>query len=126
MNVLVHTRTQHQGHEEVHGMKYAASMDDLLARSDIVSLHCPGGAETKGLVNKEFLSKMKDDAVLLNTSRGNVVVDEDLLAHMNSHNDFWYGTDVFNGEPTAKAADWKSDVSTHPRCYGTHHCGAST
>lgn len=69
---------------------------------------------------------MKANGVLLNTSRGNVVKDEDLLAHMNAHDDFWYGTDVFNGEPTAKAIDWKSDISTHPRCYGTHHCGAST
>lgn len=42
MNVLVHTRTQHDGMEEEHGMKYA-SLDDLLAGSDIVSLHCPGG-----------------------------------------------------------------------------------
>ena len=69
---------------------------------------------------------MKADGVLLNTSRGNVIVDEDLTAHLDACTAFWYGTDVFNGEPSTATADWSSPVSKHPRCYGTHHCGAST
>jgi D-3-phosphoglycerate dehydrogenase len=78
------------------------------------------------MVNKEFLSMMKDNGVLINTSRGNVVVDEDLLEKLNACPDFWVGTDVFNGEPTTKEAEWSSPLSSHPRVYGTHHCGAST
>lgn len=125
MNVLVHTRTKKDGLDEALGFEYV-SLDDLLARSDIVSLHTPSTAETKGLVNKAFLDKIKPDGVLINTARGNVVVDEDLLEKLNQNPDFWVGTDVFNGEPTVKEVEWTSSLSTHPRVYGTHHCGAST
>jgi D-3-phosphoglycerate dehydrogenase len=69
---------------------------------------------------------MKSDAILINTARGNCVVDEDLLAKLDECKDFWVGTDVFNGEPSAKEQDWSSPLSKHPRVYGTHHCGAST
>lgn len=107
------------------GFKYA-TLDELLANSDIVSLHTPSTAETKNLVNKTFLDKMKSDAVLINTARGNCVVDADLLAKLEACPDFWVGTDVFNGEPTTKEQEWSSELSKHPRVYGTHHCGAST
>jgi D-3-phosphoglycerate dehydrogenase len=125
MTVLVNTRTQQAGLEDELGFKYV-SLDELLSQSDIVSIHTPSTPETKNLVNKTFLSKMKSDAVLINTARGNVVVDEDLLAKLEECKDFWVGTDVFNGEPSAKEIDWSSPLSKHPRVYGTHHCGAST
>lgn len=126
MKVIVHTRTQKPGLDDEMGFTYAASLDELLAHSDIVSLHTPSTAETKGMVNKSFLDKMKANGVLINTSRGNVVVDEDLLKKLEECPDFWVGTDVFNGEPSAKQEQWSSPLSTHPRVYGTHHCGAST
>lgn len=69
---------------------------------------------------------MKPTGVLINTTRGSVAVDEDILAKLEANPDFWYGSDVFNNEPTAKEAEWKTDLSMHPRVYGTHHCGAST
>jgi D-3-phosphoglycerate dehydrogenase len=125
MNVLVQTRSHHAGLEDELGFKYV-TMDELLANSDIVSLHTPSTAETKNLVNKIFLSKMKSDAVFINTARGNCVVEEDLLAKLEECKDFWVGTDVFGGEPTAKEIVWSSPFSKHPRVYGTHHCGAST
>jgi D-3-phosphoglycerate dehydrogenase / 2-oxoglutarate reductase len=98
----------------------------LLRESDIVSLHVPGGAETKEMINKDFLDLMKPSSVLINTTRGSVANDAAILAKLEACPDFWYGSDVFNGEPSAKEAEWKSDLSTHPRVYGTHHCGAST
>jgi lactate dehydrogenase-like 2-hydroxyacid dehydrogenase len=70
-----------------------------------VSLHLPGGKETTGLVNKEFLSQMKDDAVLINTARGTVINDADLLAKLEESKNFWYGADAYNGEPT-KSGDY--------------------
>jgi D-3-phosphoglycerate dehydrogenase len=91
-----------------------------------VSLHTPGTPETKGMVNKNFLSLMKEDAVLINTARGAVVNDSDLLAHLEESKNFWYGTDVYNGEPTAKEIAWESPIAKHPRTYGVHHIGAST
>lgn len=78
------------------------------------------------MINSSFLGKMKPDAVLINTSRGNIVKDADLLAHLNANEKFWYGADVLNGEPSAKKADFSNDIAKHPRAYVTHHCGAST
>ena len=78
------------------------------------------------MVNKEFLGQMKKNAVLINTSRGAVINDDDLLAHLEAEKDFWYGTDVFNGEPSGKEGEFVNSIAKHPRCYGTHHIGAST
>jgi D-3-phosphoglycerate dehydrogenase len=98
-----------------------------LEKSDIVSIHTPATAETKNLVNKEFLSHMKPEAVLLNTSRGTVVNEDDLLAHLEGNKGFWFGTDVFNGEPAGtKEVPFTHPIAQHPRVYGSHHIGAST
>lgn len=126
MEVLVHTRTQVPGLEKKLGFRYV-SIDELLTQSDIVSIHTPNTPQTKGMVNKEFLSKMKPNAVFINTSRGSVVVEDELVAHLEANPDFWVGSDVFANEPAAgKLQDWASPLAGHPRCYGTHHCGAST
>jgi len=84
MQILVHTRTQKPGLDKKFGFQYV-SLNDLLTNSDIVSLHVPGTSETKGMVDKEFLSKMKPDAVLINTSRGAVINDDHLLAHLGAN-----------------------------------------
>ena len=127
LNVLVHTRTQQPGLEKKLGFQYASSLEDLLKRSDIVSIHTPATAETKNMVNKDFLSHMKPDAILLNTSRGTVVNEEHLLAHLEANKNFWFGTDVFNGEPAGtKEVAFTHPVAQHPRVYGSHHIGAST
>ena len=79
------------------------------------------------MVNKDFLSHMKPDAVLLNTSRGTVVNEEHLLAHLEANKNFWFGTDVFNGEPAGtKEVAFTHPIAQHPRVYGSHHIGAST
>lgn len=126
MNVLVSTRTQVAGLDEQLGFRYV-TQDELLANADIVTVHTPATAQTKGMVNEDFLGKMKDDAVFINTSRGNVVNEEALLAKLESCPKFWVGTDVYIGEPTVKATDdFNHPIAAHPRVYGTHHCGAST
>jgi D-3-phosphoglycerate dehydrogenase / 2-oxoglutarate reductase len=107
------------------GFEYTSTLEDLLSRSDIVSLHVPATAETKNLVSKEFLSHMKADSVLINTTRGSVVSESDLLERLESTPTFWFGTDVFANEPAAKGA-FENAVAKHPRVYGSHHIGAST
>jgi len=102
------------------------SLDQLLKKSDIVSLHLPKTPKTVGMVNKAFLSKMKADAVLINTSRGDIVKEADLIAHLNAKKKFWYAADVWQKEPADKAAKFASKLAMHPRVYGTHHIGAST
>ena len=63
-------------------LKYA-ELDELLAQSDVISLHCPLFESTKGIINKNTIAKMKDKAMLLNTSRGPLIVEEDLAEALN-------------------------------------------
>ncbi len=92
-----------------------------------MSIHTPATADTKDMVNKEFLFHMKKDALLINTSRGTVVKEADLLEHLEANKSFWFGTDVFNGEPAGtKEIAFVHPLAQHPRVYGSHHIGAST
>lgn len=97
----------------------------LAEKCDVITIHVPATPATKGMINSEFLANMQNDAILLNTSRGNVVVDEDLIAAMNTKN-IKCGLDVFNNEPAFGEGVWSSELSLHPNVYGTHHIGAST
>jgi D-3-phosphoglycerate dehydrogenase len=78
------------------------------------------------MVNKEFLSKMKTDAVLINTSRGEIIDEEALIDHLQTNKNFWVGLDVFKNEPSDKKGVFESSLAQHERVYGTHHIGAST
>jgi D-3-phosphoglycerate dehydrogenase len=107
------------------GVKLYPDLASLLPRCDIVTLHVPSTPETKGMVNAGFLSLMKDGAYLINTSRGDVVVAEDLLAAIEEKG-LWAALDVFPNEPEAGEAEFVSELAQHPHVYGTHHIGAST
>lgn len=76
-----------------------ATVEELLAESDIVSIHCPLFPETKGLINKETLRLMKRSAFLVNTSRGPIIVDEDLADALNQEVIAGAGIDVLSTEP---------------------------
>lgn len=75
--------------------------DDLLARSDIVTLHCPGGAENRHLLNAAAIAGMKPAAVLINAARGELVDDAALLDALRSGRIAGAGLDVFEPEPLA-------------------------
>jgi D-3-phosphoglycerate dehydrogenase len=122
MKVLTFNRS----HKTIEGVESVDSISDLLSRSDIVSLHFPNNKDTKSMVNKDFLGKMKPNGVLINTARGEAIVEEDMLAHLEENPNFWYGTDVLQGEPSSKECDWEHPLGMHPRVYGSHHIGAST
>jgi D-3-phosphoglycerate dehydrogenase len=111
---------------ELEGVKFVSSVDEVLREADIISIHVPNLKSTEGMVNKEFLGKMKSNAVLINTARGELVNELDLLEHLNSNEDFWYGTDVLQGEPSAKECDFEHPLGMHKKVYGSHHIGAST
>lgn len=74
-------------------------MDTLAKESDIISFHCPLTEKTTGLVNKEFISKCKDGAIIINTSRGPVINDKDLADALNSDKLKGAGLDVLTVEP---------------------------
>ncbi|MDB5248612.1 MAG: glycerate dehydrogenase [Segetibacter sp.] len=79
-----------------------AEIPELLEQSDVVSIHCPLFPETKGLINKESLQSMKRSAFLINTSRGPIIVDEDLADALNNDVIAGAGIDVLSAEPPSK------------------------
>lgn len=78
------------------------TVEEVLAKSDVVSLHCNLDEATKHLINKERLSKMKPDAVLVNAARGPVIDEAALVAHLQANPEFRCGLDVFEDEPDMK------------------------
>jgi lactate dehydrogenase-like 2-hydroxyacid dehydrogenase len=85
--------------EQETGAEYIDSVDRLVATSDVVSLHCPGGASTFHLINAERLRLMKRSAVLINTARGPVVDEAALVAALSENRIAAAGLDVYEEEP---------------------------
>ena len=74
-------------------------LDELLSQSDVIALHCPLFPETEGIVNKENIAKMKDGVIILNNSRGPLIVEQDLADALNSGKVAAAGLDVVSTEP---------------------------
>ena len=74
-------------------------LDALLAVSDVIALHCPLFPETEGIINRETIAKMKDGVIILNNSRGQLVVEQDLADGLNSGKVYAAGLDVVSAEP---------------------------
>jgi len=107
------------------GIRLVEDLDELVTESDIVSIHVPGGAATENLVDKRFLDLMKPGAILINTSRGEVVDEAALIAAMDSRG-IRAGLDVYRDEPAGGTGEFTSELAAHPNVVGTHHIGAST
>lgn len=99
MNVIAHSRTQTDRSARAN-FKWA-TLSELLQQSDVVSLHCPLTETTKGMINSENLRQMKPNAILLNTSRGPLVIDDDLANALNNGIIAGAGIDVLSVEPPA-------------------------
>lgn len=74
-------------------------LDELLARADVIALHCPLFPETQGIINKDSIAKMKDGVIIINNSRGGLVVEQDLADALNSGKVAAAGVDVVSTEP---------------------------
>jgi D-3-phosphoglycerate dehydrogenase / 2-oxoglutarate reductase len=125
MRVLAWSRTL--THEEADGLgvAYAHNPLEVARLSDVVTINVAANAETKHLVNAEFLAAMRPGAYLINTSRGSVV-DEAALAQAIGERKLRAGLDVFQNEPAGGTGEFRSAILQVPGVYGTHHVGAST
>lgn len=121
MNVYGKDITRIEGVE----IKDFSEMDQLLPLCDIVTIHLPATPQTKGLFNKQMFSYMKNGAYLINTSRQDIIVEDDLLEAIKEKN-IRYACDVFKGEPESKTGAVSSKLQNNPNIYVTHHIGAST
>jgi glycerate dehydrogenase len=74
-------------------------LDELLASSDVIFLHCPLFPETEGIINKDTIAKMKDGVILINNSRGPLIVEQDLADALNTGKVYAAGLDVVSSEP---------------------------
>ena len=103
----------------------AASPLELASRCDILSLHLALAPETKHIVGPAVLARMKPGAILINTSRGELV-DAIALAEAVRTRDLRAGLDVFEKEPDTATGTFADPLTQLPGVYGTHHIGAST
>ena len=115
MRVLAVRRSKTSG--EIDGISFVTA-DELLRESDYLSLHCPLTSETRGMVNAQFIRKMKDGAVLINTSRGAVLNEADVAEALHSGKLSGAGLDVLAKEP----ADPNNPLLTAPNTFITPHC----
>lgn len=76
-----------------------AELDELFSESDVISLHCPLVDSTKGIINGDSIKNMKDGVIIINTSRGPLIVEEDLVEALNSGKVYAAGVDVVSVEP---------------------------
>jgi D-3-phosphoglycerate dehydrogenase / 2-oxoglutarate reductase len=106
-------------------IELAATPGDVAERADILSVHLALGSDTRNLVNRDLLDRMKPGAMFINTARGEVV-DHAALADAVRDKKLRVGLDVFANEPAAATGDFQDDLLGLPNVYGTHHIGAST
>jgi lactate dehydrogenase-like 2-hydroxyacid dehydrogenase len=100
MSVLYHSRRRADARLEAHSRAtYCGSLDELLGRCDFLSLHCPGGAQTRHLIDARRLAQMKKSAILINTARGEVVDEQALAQALRSGTIAAAGLDVYENEP---------------------------
>lgn len=96
MTVLAHSRSRPL--PESAQLRYV-DLDTLYAEADVISLHCPLTPQTKGMINREALAKMKRSALLLNASRGDLINEADLAAALNEERIAGAAVDVLSSEP---------------------------
>lgn len=110
-----------QGFAQAHGVTLLP-LDEVLPQADVLSLHLPALPETRQMVNAEFLGKMKPGAILINTARGEIINEADLLAALQSGHLSGAGLDAFAAEPP----ETDNPLLALSQVIATPHMGAHT
>jgi glyoxylate reductase len=121
MNIIYHNRTRNAEAEKKLGCTYV-TFDELLSQSDVLSVHSVLSNETRGIFNKSVFSKMKPSAIFINTSRGGVHHEEDLIEALNNGLIWGAGLDVTNPEPM----DANNPLLSMPNAAVLPHIGSGT
>ena len=98
MEIHYHNRSKLSAELE-DGAIYHDTIKDLFAKSEFLSINCPATPETKNIINKNTLSYLKENTVVGNAARGDVVDDDAMVEALKNGTVFAYGLDVYNGEP---------------------------
>ena len=106
-------------------VRFAASPQEAATGADILSIHLPLVEQTNGIVDQSVLSKLNDSAFVINTSRGELINEQDLQLAVESKK-LRAGLDVFCNEPSSSENNVSSPLSSNQNIYVTHHIGAST
>ena len=97
VNLIAYSRSERDRAKEL-GVEYVA-LDELMKRSDIITIHIPNNDQTRGLISREKLELMSEDAILINCARGPIVDNEALAELLNEEKIAGAGLDVFDMEP---------------------------
>ncbi|MCF7676244.1 MAG: phosphoglycerate dehydrogenase [Akkermansiaceae bacterium] len=122
MNVIAYDPNWDEAFAATHQVTRCATMDEVLAAGDVVSLHCFLSPETRGMIRREKIANMKDGVVIINCARGEVVETADVVEALNSGKIGGYGADVLDCEPPP--AD--HPLLAAPNCIITPHIGSRT
>ncbi len=98
MEIHYHNRSRLPKEQE-DGAIYHKNLQSLFAQSEFLSINCPATPETTKIINKETLSYLKDNTVVANAARGDIVDDDAMVEALKNGKVFAYGLDVYNGEP---------------------------
>ncbi len=125
MHVVAWSRNLTHAEADRLGVRYCQTPLEVARISDAITINVAANADTRNLVNEEFLGAMRPGAYLVNTARGSVV-DEAALAEAIRSKGIRAGLDVYQDEPSGGTGSFASAIVKAPGVYGTHHVGAST
>lgn len=120
MNILVYDLVKDEKFAQSYNIKYV-NLEELLQKSDYITIHIPLNDATRGMINYEELEKIKESAFLINTSRGGIVDEEDLYNALRNNKLRGAALDVYNNEPPRK-----SPLKELDNVIMTPHIGAYT
>jgi len=125
MKVICYDPYIPDGKAEGLNVEQLSDLDELIKRSDVITVHTPLNDETRGMVNEKHFPKMKDGVIIVNCARGGIIEEKALYENLVSGKVFAAGIDVWSKEPIEKGG-WPEKLLSLPNVVGTPHLGAKT